>query len=107
MRQTDKSIQELQMLEQNLQNSLLQKQSFQMELNESHAALNEIENADDEIYKIIGQLMIKSDKKKIKEELENKKKILELRLKSIDKQEISITEKLEKLREEIMRAVKK
>ncbi len=100
-------IQEIQMLEQNIQNLLLQKQAFDMELSESKAALKEIENAKDDVFKLIGQLMIKSDKNKVKEELLNKEKILNLRLSTIGKQELSLTEKLTSLREEVMKQTKK
>ena len=58
------------------------------------------------IFKIIGQLMIKTDKSKIKEELLNKEKILDLRVKTIEKQEISLTEKLDVLREKVMKSIK-
>lgn len=97
------NIQEIQFLEQNLQNLLLQKQAFQMELSETQAALKEIDSSGDEVFKIIGQLMIKSSKDKIKDELENKEKILSLRVKALEKQESSFTEKLEKLREDFMK----
>ena len=100
-------IQELQFLEQNLQNLLLQKQAFQMELSETQVASKEIEKAGDEVFKIIGQLMIKTDKKRLKDELENKDKILTLRINTLDKQENSLTEKLEKLRDEVMKGLKK
>jgi prefoldin beta subunit len=97
----EKKIQEMQILEQRLQNSILQKQSFQMELAETNAALEEIDKAGDEVFKIIGQLMIKSEKSKIKTELLEKLKILEIRIKSFEKQEVSLSEQLEKLREEV------
>ena len=103
----NQKIQEMQMLEQNLQNLLLQKQAFQMELSETESALEAIENSGDEVFKIIGQLMIKTEKSKIKEELENKKKILELRTKTIGTQETSLTEELGKLRDEVMKTMKK
>lgn len=105
MKNTDKKIQEMQILEQNLQNLLLQKQAFQMELSETQSALKEIENSGEEVFKIIGQLMIKTDKSKIKQELLNKEKILNLRTKTIEKQETSLTEQLDKLREEVMKNV--
>ncbi len=98
----DKKIQEMQMLEQNLQNQLFQKQAFQMELSETKSALKEIEKAGDEVFKIIGQLMIKTDKAKTKEELSNKEKIITLRVKSIEKQETPLTKKLEDLQKEII-----
>ena len=100
-------IQEMQILEQNLQNLLLQKQAFDMELSETKSALKEIEKSGDDIFKIIGQLMIKADKNKVKEELLNKEKILGLRLSTIEKQEGSLTEKLTSLRDEVMKDVKK
>jgi len=96
-------IQEMQTLEQNLQNLFMQKQSFQIEFSETQSALKEIEASGDEIFKMIGQLMIKSDKSKIKEELLNKEKFLDIRINSIEKQEGSLVEKLEKLREEIIK----
>jgi chaperonin cofactor prefoldin len=45
--------------------------------------------------------MIKYEKSKIKEELLNKIKILELRTKTLEKQENSFSERIEKLREEM------
>jgi len=104
---SENKIQEMQILEQNLQNILLQKQAFNMELIETQEAAKEIEKSGDEVFKIIGQLMLKSDRLKIKEELKNKEKIIELRLKSIEKQENSLTEKLEELREELTKNFKK
>jgi prefoldin beta subunit len=94
--------QEFQVLEQTLQNLLLQKQGFQMELSETQSALKEMENSGDEVFKIVGQLMIKTDKEKIKSELSDKNRILELRMKTIEKQEESLMGKIEKLREEIV-----
>ena len=100
-------LQELQILEQNLQGILMQKQTFQIELAESQGALEELEKSGEEVYKIIGQLMIKSDKSKMKSELEEKKKMLELRIKTLENQEKISTEKVGKLREEFMKSVKK
>jgi len=100
MQEKERKVQEIQILEQNLQNLLLQKQAFQMELAETIAAKREIENAGDDVFKIIGQLMIKSEKSKIKEELSNKERLLDLRVKSIEKQEMVFAEKIETLRKE-------
>jgi len=103
----NQKIQEMQMLEQGLQQMLLQKQAFQMELSETNLALKEIESSGEEVFKIIGQLMLKTEKPKIKKELLEKEKILNLRLNSIEKQETSLTGKLEEIREEIMGSIKK
>ena len=98
----DKNIQEVQFLEQNLQNLLFQKQAFQMELTETQSALKEIENSQDDSYKLIGQLMIKISKSKIKEELSDKERILNLKIKNFEKQEKYLSEKLEQIRKQII-----
>ena len=85
-------LQEMQFLEQNLQTA---------------SALKEIGNSKDGVYRIIGQLMIQTEKKKMIEELKDKEKILNLRIKSIEKQEKSLIEQLEKYREEVMNSMKK
>jgi prefoldin beta subunit len=102
----EKKLQEMQILEQRLQNLVFQKQAFEMELAETNSALKELENSGDEVFKIIGQLMIKSEKSKVKDELANKQKILELRLKSFGKQENAFSEQLDKIREELMKSEK-
>jgi prefoldin beta subunit len=96
----ERQIQEIQILEQNLHNLLLQKQAFQMEVSETQAAKKEIKTSKD-VFKVIGQLMIKSEKEKVEEELLNKEKLLNLRIKSIEKQETSLAEKLDSLRKEV------
>ncbi len=100
--ETEKKIQELQTIEQNLQQILMQKQAFQMELNETETAEKELKNAKGDVYKIVGQIMVKSNKSETEKELKEKKDLLQLRLKAIEKQESSLTEKLTNLREEIV-----
>ena len=55
----NEKIQQMQFMEQNLQSILMQKQAFQMEISETTSALNEVEKSKDDVYKIVGQLMIK------------------------------------------------
>jgi len=106
-KETEKQIQELQILEQNLQNVLMQKQAFQLELNEVENASSELKSAKDEVYKIAGSIMIKTSKEDLEKELAEKKKLLELRLKSIDKQENLMSEKLNSLRQDIVGKISK
>ncbi len=101
---SETKIQEMQILEQNLQNILHQKQAFQIETSETKSAIKEIESAGDEVFRVIGQLMIKSDKSKMKEELLNREKILDLRLASIEKQEKTLSDRLEEIRGEFMKS---
>lgn len=93
------------MLDQSLHNLLLQKQAFQMELSETKSGLVEIEKSG-EIFKLVGELMIKVGKEKVKEELLSKEKILNMRIKSIEKQEDSIAKRLEELRNKFSKLAK-
>ena len=79
----NKNIQEVQFLEQNMQNLFFQKQAFQMELTETQSALMEIENSQEDAYKLIGQLMIRVPRSKIIEELSEKDKFLNLKIKNL------------------------
>jgi prefoldin beta subunit len=103
---TEKKIQEIQIIEQNLHNLLLQKQNFQIELSENQNALEEMKSSGEEVYKIIGQIMLKTDKKKLDEELINQQKILELRIKTLEKQEQELNNKIDSLRKGIFQDTK-
>ncbi|MDO8460215.1 MAG: prefoldin subunit [Nanoarchaeota archaeon] len=99
--ETNKKIEELQFLEQHTQHLLAQKQSIQIELNEANNALVELERTKDEVYKIFSGIMIKSDKEILIKEIKERKKILEMRFDSVDKQSILIQRKEEELSKEI------
>ena len=105
-KETQEKIKELQMHEQNLNNLLMQKQAFQIELIEAENALLELTKAKDDVYKMFGNIMIKSDKNKIKEELEKRKELLSLRVKSIEKQESQVAKQSEELRNDVLKKIK-
>ena len=98
---TTRQIQELQILEQNLQNLMLQRQAFQVEENENENALNELKKTKEDAYRIIGQIMIKADKEELEKDLKHKKEIIALRIKSIEKQEGILKGQISKIREDI------
>jgi prefoldin beta subunit len=91
----------LSMLEQNAQQMAAQRQNFQTQMLEVESAIEEISNSK-EAYKIIGNIMVKTEPAKLKEELEAKKGLLNARLKSMEKQEEILKEKSKKLQEEIL-----
>ena len=97
----EKALHNMQIMEHSLQQILLQKQAFEMELRETQSALKEIEKSGDEVFKIIGQMMIKTDKKTMVSDLANKEKLIDLRIKNFEKQERSISEKIEEMQKEI------
>jgi prefoldin beta subunit len=97
-----KKIQELQMLEQAIQNILMQRQAFLLELNETNLALEELKTSGNEVYKIVGQLMLKTSKEESEKDLKSKKEILELKSKNLERQESGFKDKISKLRDEIL-----
>jgi prefoldin beta subunit len=103
---TEKKIMELQLLEQNLQNSLMQKQRFQTELLETENALKEVASTK-EAYKIVGNIMVASKKEDLKKELSEKKKIIDLRMKTLEKEESQLKEKTNNLQKQVIGEMKK
>ncbi len=101
-KETQNQIQELQMFEQNLQSIMMQKQAFQMDFVEVETALEELSKTSQEVFKIVGNILIKSDKDSLMKELKHKKELLDLRLKSLNSQEKEISEQSEKLREKVL-----
>jgi prefoldin beta subunit len=100
-------IQDLQILEQNLQSLLMQKQNNSLELSETSNALSEISKTKDSVYKMVGSIIISVDRTKTISELEEKKKLLELRNSSIEKQEKSIESRAIELQTEIKNILEK
>ena len=99
-------IQELQIIEQSMQNIIVQKQNLQFEQNEYSEALDGLDEAKGDVYKVVGQIMIKSKKEDLKKELEEKNEVTDLKIKNFERQEKSIKEKLTKLRDEVMSQLK-
>ena len=105
-KETEQKISQLQMFEQSLQSFLGQKQQFQMQLVEVDSALNELDNTE-KAYKIIGNIMVETDKNELKSDLQSKKEMFELRIKTMEKQETQVREKASKLQSEILKKIKK
>lgn len=78
---------ELQMIEHNAQQLLAQRQSLQFELNEVINALNELGHTKDDVYRVMGNIMMRADKAKLVSELETRKKTIELHIQALEKQE--------------------
>lgn len=101
----EEKIGQLQLLEQSLQSFLVQKQQFQMQLSEVTSALENLKDSK-KTYKIIANIMIDAKKEDLEKELKQKKEMLEIRLKNIEKQEESIREKSQKLQKEVLSSMK-
>src|SRR3989344_2215370 len=104
-KETEHEIQQLQLLEQNMQNFLLQKQQFQSQLIEVDSALEEIKDKK-EAYKIIGNIMVNTTKEELEKDLKKKKKMLDIKIRTLEKQEEKIKEKQKKIQEEVYNKIK-
>ena len=105
-KETEQKIGQLQMYEQSMQSFLGQKQQFQVQLVEIDSALSELQNTN-KAYKIVGNIMVEADKDELKTDLQSKKEMLELRIRTMEKQEAQVREKASKLQSEILKKIKK
>jgi len=104
--ETEKKIEQLQLLEQNLQAFLVQKQQFQAQEIEIDSALGEVKDQKS-AYKIIGNIMVAVDPKKLNDELSQKKETLRIRIETLEKQEEKIRGKLKAIQAEVLKNIKK
>jgi len=102
----EEKIRRLQLLEQGMQNFLIQKQNLQSQLMEADNALEELKSSKGETYKISGPIMISVQKDKLEKDLKEKKEVVELRIKNLEKQEQKIKEEAKAIQEEVMESMK-
>lgn len=102
---TQAKIQDLQLFEQNLSNLASQKQQFQSQLFEIESALSEIQKTNIS-YKLIGNVMVKTERADLNKDLIEKQEIIALRVKSLEKQEMTLSEKAKELQKEVMEELK-
>ena len=104
-KEAQETIQRLQMMEQNMQSLNSQKQQFQAQVFEIEGALKEISSSQS-AFKIVGGIMVSSEKPALQQELQSRKELIELRLQTLDKQEKQLRHKAKKLQEEVLAGVK-
>jgi prefoldin beta subunit len=95
----------LQQLQQTLQSVLNQKQQIEIELMEVEQALSEIEKMSEDtvIYKSLGSLLVKTNKMKITGELNERKELLNMRVKVLSKQEERLRGQIKDLQAKIQK----
>jgi len=103
--QIQNQLAQLQQLQQQGQALVSQKSQIEIMIKEIEAALKELETAADDqiIYKSVGDILIKSEKAKIQEDL--KKDIMDLRLKTMAKQEERIQSRFIQLQDQLKQAL--
>jgi prefoldin beta subunit len=97
----------LQQLQQQLQNILQQKAQYELAVREAKRAQEEItDSADDAVmYMSVGTVMMQKKKEVVNAKLTEKVETLELRIKSLEKQEKMMQGKFEQLQNQIKAAI--
>ena len=85
----EKTLSDVQVMNQQLQAVLMQKQALTVQLREVELALEEVAKAASDVYRSVGPILVKSDKEKLTKELNETKEQIELHIKTLDKQEKS------------------
>ena len=98
----------MQQSQQNLQSILMQKQQVEMENVESDRALEELKKAsdDDQVFKYAGSILIKSNKKSLIDELEEKKELSKTKSIVLTKQEERLKTSLQEQEQKIQEMLK-
>ena len=98
----------MQQSQQNLQSILMQKHEVEMENVESDRALEELKKAsdNDQVFKYAGSILIKSDKKSLIDELEEKKELSKTKSTVLTKQEERLKTSLQEQEQKIQEMLK-
>ena len=94
--------------QQNLQSIMMQKQQVEMENAESDRALEELKKSsdDEQVFKYAGSILIKSDKKSLIDELEEKKELSKTKTTVLEKQEERLKTSLQEQEQKIQEMLK-
>jgi prefoldin beta subunit len=100
---TDESIeQEYLILQQQLRNVLIQKETIKLQIAEMDSALSELEKTKEEkVYKVVGNVMIKKSKEEVEKELKEGKEDLQIKVESLEKIEKDLIEKIKNIEEKL------
>lgn len=103
--QMQQILMEAQSYQQNLQVVATQKEALNLQFIETGKALEELAKpSKEDVYKIVGPVLIKVKRAEAKKDLESKRELITLRMKTLDKGESKIKEKLEDLKKRLAKA---
>jgi len=105
-KETQEKINQLQLIEHNMHNISSQKQQFHNQLLEIESALSELKDRTS-AFKIIGNIMVETEKAVLEQDLQSKKETIELRIKTFEKQEEKFKKKAEELQQDVLSKIKR
>jgi prefoldin beta subunit len=101
--QLQEQLQRLQQLQQTLETVVAQRQQLELESMEVNRALSELEKVSEEglVYKSVGSLLVRADKKKVVDELNERRELLTTRITVLQRQQTRADERLKELQKTI------
>jgi len=97
---------QFQAYQQQLQSILIQKENLKLQIMEMDKAVEELDaSKEKEAYKIAGPIMIKKSIEELKKDLAEKKDTFDLRIKTLEKAEERITNKLKEMEPRIKKLI--
>jgi len=105
--QAQKLLAQYQQQQELYQNLVQQRTVYEAELKELKRVLEELEKLPDdvELYKNVGHVLYKAKKEEVVSEIKNRIDLIEIKLAGLKKQEELIKNELEKLREQLQKAL--
>ncbi|NOZ58992.1 MAG: prefoldin subunit beta [Euryarchaeota archaeon] len=99
---------QFQQLQQQAEAIATQRLQMELQLKEVSRALEEVQKLGDdaEVYRSVGNLLIKSAKDDVESELKDRKETLELRINTLKRQEEKVTSRLKELQAKIQEAIR-
>ena len=93
---------------QQMQGIMVQKQTIQLQVHETERALEELEKSpeDGDVFRAVGPILVKTTKANLTKELGVMKEELDLRVKTLDKQEKRIKESLQETQEKLQSLIR-
>jgi prefoldin beta subunit len=90
------------LVEQQLRSVLIQKEALKLQVAEIENALNELERTKEEnVYKLVGNVLIKKNKDEVKKELIGTKEDAEIKIASLENIEKDLIDKIKKIEEKL------
>ena len=89
------------MHQQQLQSLVAQKEALNMQTTEIQKALTELSTTKDDVYKVAGPILIKTDLESVKKELGDKLDFISLRIKTLEKSEKRLKEQFEEISQKL------
>jgi prefoldin beta subunit len=100
---------QFQQVQQQAQVLMTQRQQLELLLRETERALEEVQKLGEDavVYRTVGAILVKSEKKKLEQDLTEQKETLNLRIKTLTRQEERTLQRMKEMREKLDESLKK